>query len=77
MQGAAFDLVQVDLSRKPSWYSSVTPAALVPALALQGATITESIRIARQACSSSEAVMLHTCSHRLVVQCMQGWYGQA
>ena len=48
MQGVPFDLVQIDLSRKPSWYSGLSSSALVPALAIDDQVLTESIRIARQ-----------------------------
>ena len=42
-----FDLVQVDLSDKPSWYRSVNGRGLVPAVQWQGQTVVESIDIVR------------------------------
>lgn len=45
LQGVPFHLVHVDLSSKPSWYRSVNPGGLVPAVSYQGAVQVESLDI--------------------------------
>ena len=47
MQGVEFQPVQIDLSRKPHYFSSVSTSGLVPAVAYKGASITESLDICR------------------------------
>ena len=47
MQGVEFQPVQIDLSRKPHYFNSVSTSGLVPAVAYKGASITESIPIIR------------------------------
>ena len=42
-----FDVVHVDLSNKPRWYSSVNPRGLVPAVTFNGQTLLESLDICR------------------------------
>ncbi|KAI8476296.1 MAG: hypothetical protein J3K34DRAFT_455842, partial [Monoraphidium minutum] len=46
-KGIPFDLVQVDLSRKPGWYRAVNPRGLVPAVAWRGGAVAESVDIVR------------------------------
>jgi glutathione S-transferase len=45
MQGIDFQPVQIDLSRKPGYYSRVSSSGLVPAVAFEGRNITESLDI--------------------------------
>lgn len=40
-----FDLVHIDLSSKPSWFRSINPAGLVPAVRHNAHTVTESLGI--------------------------------
>lgn len=40
-----FQLVHIDLSKKPAWYRSINPASLVPAVLHKGTVITESLDI--------------------------------
>jgi hypothetical protein len=47
LQELDFDLVHVDLSRKPNWYRNINPWSLVPAITYQGDTYTESADICR------------------------------
>lgn len=47
MQGVPFHLCHIDLAAKPSWYRSVNPRGLVPALEHNGAVHTESLDICR------------------------------
>ena len=47
MQGIDFQPVQVDLSRKPSYFGRVSCSGLVPAVAYKGSVITESLDICR------------------------------
>lgn len=42
-----FDVVHVDLSNKPRWYSKVNPRGLVPAITIGGRTLVESLDICR------------------------------
>lgn len=42
-----FELVQVDLSDKPSWYRAVNPRGLVPAVVHQGEACAESLELCR------------------------------
>ena len=45
MQGIDFQPVQIDLSRKPGYFSRVSSSGLVPAVAFKGSVITESLDI--------------------------------
>lgn len=54
-QEVPFDLVQVDLSKKPGWYRSVNPRGLVPAVAWRGQTVVESVDIVRRARAGGRA----------------------
>ena len=47
MQGVDFQPVQVDLSRKPSYFNRVSSSGLVPAVAYRGSVTTESLDICR------------------------------
>ena len=47
MQGVDFQPVQIDLSRKPTYFSRVSSSGLVPAVAYKGNVITESLDICR------------------------------
>ena len=47
MQGVDFQPVQIDLSRKPAYFSTVSTSGLVPAVAYKEAVITESLDICR------------------------------
>ena len=47
MQGVEFQPVQIDLSRKPAYFCTVSTSGLVPAVAYKGAIIAESLDIAR------------------------------
>ena len=49
LQGAAFQLVQIDLSDKPRWYRTVNSSGLVPAVEHDGTFHTESMDICRWA----------------------------
>lgn len=42
-----FDVVHVDLSNKPRWYSRVNPRGLVPAVTWEGSTLLESLDICK------------------------------
>eukprot|EP00882_Tetradesmus_deserticola_P033215 GHRQ01037923.1.p2 GENE.GHRQ01037923.1~~GHRQ01037923.1.p2 ORF type:complete len:105 (+),score=22.13 GHRQ01037923.1:818-1132(+) len=42
-----FELVQVELSNKPSWYRGVNPRGLVPAVVHEGKARTESLDLCR------------------------------
>ncbi|CAI7767404.1 unnamed protein product [Closterium sp. NIES-53] len=46
-KGVDYKSVHIDLSNKPSWYFSVNPRGLVPAVAVSGQVVTESIDICR------------------------------
>ncbi|KAK9855133.1 hypothetical protein WJX84_007344 [Apatococcus fuscideae] len=46
-KGAAFQLVQIDLSDKPRWYRTVNSSSLVPAIEYDGTFYTESMDICR------------------------------
>jgi hypothetical protein len=47
LQAVSFELVQVDLSDKPSWYRAVNPQGLVPAVVHQGEARAESLDLCR------------------------------
>ena len=47
LQEVGFDLVHVDLCKKPNWYRTINPRALVPAITYQGRTYIESADICR------------------------------
>jgi glutathione S-transferase len=47
MQAVPFELVQVDLSDKPSWYRAINPRGLVPAVVHQGEAGVESLDLCR------------------------------
>ena len=58
LQGIVFQPVQIDLSCKPRYFSQVSPSGLVPAVALRGDTITESLDICRWIDSTFEGPAL-------------------
>ena len=47
VQGVEFQPVQIDLSRKPAYFSSVSTSGLVPAVSYKGTVISESLDICR------------------------------
>ena len=47
MQGVEFQPVQIDLSSKPAYFSTISTSGLVPAVAYKGAVVTESLDICR------------------------------
>jgi hypothetical protein len=47
VQAVPFELVQVDLSDKPSWYAAINPRGLVPAVVHQGEARLESLELCR------------------------------
>lgn len=47
MQGVQHELVHIDLSAKPAWYSSVNSRGLVPALYHKGEYVTESVDVCK------------------------------
>ena len=47
LQGAEFELVHIDLAKKPAWYARINVHELVPAVSYQGRNITESIDICK------------------------------
>ena len=58
MQGVDLQPVQIDLSRKPSYFSRVSSSGLVPAVAYKGNVVTESLDICRWVDSTFEGPSL-------------------
>lgn len=69
VQGTPFHLVQIDLSSKPSWYRTINPRGLVPAVSHNGKIIIESLDIIRWADRELEGPSL-TPSDSLIKQRM-------